>query len=142
MASQLPSFDVLMDLAQNNPEQLENIRKSISEEIIQDASPRIRHRLEGINFKVDMERQRSKTPLQSCIRVAALMHDSFTQMREELDTLFQPAPAPYLTNPKTLADDNTKDESSDNRSERRHTLKGRPLNTNNIVPFTRPSAHN
>ncbi|WP_086480276.1 DUF3135 domain-containing protein [Oceanospirillum sanctuarii] len=92
MASQLPSFDVLMDLAQNNPEQLEDIRKSLSEEIIRDASPRIRHKLEGINFKVDMERQRSKTPLQSCIRITALMHDSFNQMREELDILFQPPP--------------------------------------------------
>lgn len=91
MANQLPSFDVLMDLAQNNPEQLEDIRNLLSKEIIQDASPRIRHKLEGIIFKVDMERQRSKTPLQSCIRIAALMHDSFNQMREELDTLFQPS---------------------------------------------------
>ncbi len=143
MASQLPSFDVLMDLARNNPEQLENIRQSMSEEIIQDASPRIRHKLEGINFKVDMERQRSKTPLQSCIRVAALMHDSFSQMREELDTLFQPAPAPYLANPKALTDDVTDDDSSEPRSDRRNSAhKGRPLNTNNIVPFARPSAHN
>lgn len=146
MASQLPSFDVLMDLARNNPEQLENIRKSMSEEIIQDASPRIRHKLEGINFKVDMERQRSKTPLQSCIRVAALMHDSFSQMREELDTLFQPAPAPYLANPKALTDDVTDDNSpelpSDRRSAHSCAHKGRPLNTNNIVPFARPSAHN
>ncbi|MDX1319491.1 MAG: DUF3135 domain-containing protein [Oceanospirillum sp.] len=148
MASQLPSFDVLMDLARNNPEQLENIRKSMSEEIIQDASPRIRHKLEGINFKVDMERQRSKTPLQSCIRVAALMHDSFSQMREELDTLFQPAPAPYLANPKALTDDVTDDDHSEHRSDRHRRSghnsahKGRPLNTNNIVPFARPSAHN
>ncbi|MFG1489079.1 DUF3135 domain-containing protein [Oceanospirillum sp. HFRX-1_2] len=90
MASQLPSFDVLMDLARNNPEQLEDIRKLLSEEIIRDASPRIRHKLEGINFKVNMERQRSKNALQSCIRITALMHDSFNQMREELDVLFQP----------------------------------------------------
>lgn len=93
MASQLPSFDVLMDLAQNNPEQLEDLRKTFTDEIIRDASPRIRHKLEGINFKVNMERQRSKTPLQSCIRIAALMHDSFNQMREGLDILLQP-PAP------------------------------------------------
>lgn len=92
MASQLPSFDVLMDLAQHHPDQLEDIRRTLSEEIIRDASPRIRPKLEGINFKVDMERQRSRTPLQSCIRITALMHESFNQMREELDTLFQPPP--------------------------------------------------
>lgn len=92
MASQLPSFDTLMDLAQNHPEQLEAIRRSLSAEIIEQASPRIRRKLEGINFRVDMERRRSRTPLQSCIRVAAMMHDSFCRMQTELDTLFTPIP--------------------------------------------------
>ncbi|OOV88068.1 DUF3135 domain-containing protein [Oceanospirillum linum] len=92
MTTQLPSFDVLMDLAQNNPEQLEQIRNVLSEEIIQNASPRARNKLKGIIFRVDMERQRSKTPLQSCIRIAVLMQASYGQMREKLDLLFQAQP--------------------------------------------------
>jgi len=119
MASQLPSFDVLMDLAQNNPEQLENLRKSLTEEIIHDTHPNLRHKLEGINFKVDMERQRCKTPLQSGIKIAALMHDSFDQMRDELDALFKPinqAPNQSTDRPSTLS---------------------RPRN-DNVIPFIRP----
>lgn len=87
MASRLPSFDRLMDLAQNNPEELESLRQSLSDEIIQSASPQFRARLEGLNFQINMERQRCKTPLQSCIRMADMMHDSFDQMRERLHNL-------------------------------------------------------
>lgn len=92
MASQLPSFDVLMELAQNDPEKLEEIRHRLSQEILDDATPAIRQKLEGLNFRINMERQRSKNPLQSCIRITALMHDSFDKMREELDVLVGPAP--------------------------------------------------
>jgi len=99
MTSPLPSFDVLMELAQNNPEQLETLRKTLTDEIIHHTSPRMRQKLEGINFKIDMERQRCKTPLQSCIKIAALMHDSFDQMRTELDALFQPF---IIVNKKTI----------------------------------------
>lgn len=123
MASQLPSFDVLMDLAQNNPEALEAIRQQMSEEIIQDASPGLRHKLEGINFKVNMERQRAKTPLQSCIRITALMHDSFEQMREELDVLFKPVNTPLKLLPEAGC------------------VTSEPLATHtasNVLPFIRP----
>lgn len=127
MATQLPSFDVLMDLAQNHPEKLENIRRSLSEEIIRDASPRIRHRLEGINFKVDMERQRSKNPLQSCIRITALMHDSFNQMREELEIL--------LHSPSPLREINELPPAANSPSAL--PCKG----DSKVIPFSRPNKH-
>ena len=87
MASQLPSFDVLMELAQNDPEKLEEIRQKLSEEIFADATPHLRPKLEGLNFRINMERQRSKNAMQSCLRISALMHDSFEKMRQELDVL-------------------------------------------------------
>ena len=90
MASPLPSFDVLMELAQNNPEELEQIRIQLSQEILDDATPRLKQRLEGLNFRMNMERQRAKNPLQCCIRITALMHDSFDRMRDELTTLVEP----------------------------------------------------
>jgi len=92
MVSQLPSFDVLMELARNNPEKLEEIRQQMSAEILADATPSVRAKLEGLNFRIDMERQRCKNPLQSCMRITALMHDSFDRMREELDILVAPQP--------------------------------------------------
>lgn len=95
MASPLPSFDVLMELAQNHPEELEQIRIQLSQEILDDASPRLKQRLEGLNFRMEMERQRAKNPLQCCIRITALMHDSFDRMRMELTTLVEPCP-PHL----------------------------------------------
>ncbi|OPX54153.1 Protein of unknown function [Oceanospirillum multiglobuliferum] len=92
MASPLPSFDVLMELAQNHPEELEQIRIQLSQEILDDATPRLKQRLEGLNFRMNMERQRAKNPLQCCIRITALMHDSFDRMRTELTTLVEPCP--------------------------------------------------
>ncbi|WP_417597884.1 DUF3135 domain-containing protein [Oceanospirillum sp.] len=110
--TQLPSFDVLMDLAQNNPEQLETMRNTLSEEIIQNASPRARNKLKGIVFRVNMERRRSKTPLQSCIRIAALMQASCGQMREKLGLLkSQPL---YLVN---------------------RTERPKPEQADNVLPF-------
>ncbi len=113
MTTQLPSFDVLMDLAQNNPEQLEKMRNTLSEEIIQNASPRARNKLKGIIFKVNMERRRSKTPMHSCIRIAALMQASYGQMREKLDLLLQSQPL-YLV---------------------KRTEKPKPEQTDNVLPF-------
>lgn len=93
MASPLPSFDVLMDLAQNDPDKLEEIRQKLSAEIMADATPTLRPKLEGLNFRINMERQRSKNAMQSCLRITALMHDSFDKMRHELDVLVNPSPA-------------------------------------------------
>lgn len=47
-------------------------------------------RLRGLQFRIDCQRQLAKNNLDSCIRIAAMMHDSFYSMRCEMVHLNNP----------------------------------------------------
>jgi hypothetical protein len=81
----LPEFEELMRLAKENPEELERIRKNAIEELIQQAPEHHQRRLRGLQFQVDMEREKAKNPMDSCVRVSRLMHDSFSKLRDTLN---------------------------------------------------------
>ena len=81
----LPEFEELMKLAKENPEELERIRKNAIEDLIQNAPEKHQRRLRGIQFQVDMEREKAKNPMDSCIRISRLMHDSFSKLRDTLN---------------------------------------------------------
>src|SRR5690606_39594129 len=42
-------------------------------------------KLRGLQFRVDMERRRAKSPMAACIAISAMMHDSFDQLRQALN---------------------------------------------------------
>ena len=71
MTTRLPAFEVLVDMARNDPEGLETLRRSLTNAVIATASSEIsRRRLEGLQFRVDLERRRAQTPLTlACIAV-------------------------------------------------------------------------
>jgi len=81
----LPEFDALMKMAKEDPEALENLRQTAVEELIQSAPLNQQRRLRGLQFQVDMERQKAKNPMDSCIRISRLMHDSFSKLRDTLN---------------------------------------------------------
>lgn len=83
----LPSFDELKAMAAERPEELENLRKRMTDQILSDAPADRRRRLEGIVFKIDAERRRSKNPLQACIRISQMMMDSVTDLRDAVNML-------------------------------------------------------
>lgn len=85
MTSALPDFDDLVKLAQENPEELENLRQRLCDELIQSAPQEYRRRLRGIQFQIDMERKRAKTPMAACLKISEMMHDSFSQLRDALN---------------------------------------------------------
>ena len=94
MYLRLPEFEILMDMARNDPDGLEELRRRLCAQIIEQASPARRPRLRGLQFQVDMERRRSSTPLGALIRISAMMHASLRQLSVAFN-----APTPHPERP-------------------------------------------
>ncbi len=85
MRSGLPAFEVLVDMARNDPQGLEALRKSLTEAVIDSASNEItRRRLKGLQFKVDMECEKATTPLAACIRISEMMCRSLADLHRSM----------------------------------------------------------
>ena len=81
----LPAFDVLVDMARNDPQGLETLRRSLTDAVIAAASNDItRKRLQGLQFRVDMERRRATTPLAATIRISEMMCQSLADLHRSL----------------------------------------------------------
>lgn len=85
MQRYLPSFDTLRDLAQNDPTELERLRIELCEQLIHEAPQQYRRRLRGLQFRIDMERRKAKSPMAACITISGMMHDSFDKLRMALN---------------------------------------------------------
>ena len=83
-------FDYWASLNKENPELFEHERRKLIDEHIKHYRYSAK-RMRGIQFKIDIERQRSKCPLGACIRLSNLMmnhfHDEFISAVNELDNL-------------------------------------------------------
>ncbi len=85
MKSRLPAFDVLVEMARNDPEGLETLRRSLTEAVIDAASTeQTRKRLKGLQFRVDMERKRASTPLGATIRISEMMCRSLADLHRSM----------------------------------------------------------
>jgi len=91
MKVRLPAFDVLVDMARNDPQGLETLRRSLTNAVITAApTEQARRRLRGLQFRIDMERQRATTPLAATIRLSELMCHSLARLHRSMvepDTL-------------------------------------------------------
>ena len=79
-------FEAWATLARENPEEFERLREQEIRKVI-DARPDLRHRLEGLQFRIDAERKLARTPLKACLRISTLMWDSFYDLKDQLDGL-------------------------------------------------------
>lgn len=80
----LPSFDALMVLARERPDELEAMRQDLCREIIASAPNRIKDRLEGLQFQINMERRLSKSAVGACVRISSMMNDSLQELKQVL----------------------------------------------------------
>jgi hypothetical protein len=81
----LPAFDAMASLARRDPAALERLRDRLTDEIIRHAAtPDARRRLEGLKFRIDMERRRTPDALAACVRISALMHSSLAELKTAL----------------------------------------------------------
>ncbi|WP_429057933.1 DUF3135 domain-containing protein [Aeromonas jandaei] len=81
---ELPDFDTLKELAASEPSRLDAILEQQIEQLMARASPDQRRRLRGLQFKIDGQRRLAKNNLDSCIRIANMMRDSFYLMGSEM----------------------------------------------------------
>jgi DNA polymerase II small subunit/DNA polymerase delta subunit B len=86
---ELPAFDQLKAMANENPEALEQLRNRLVSEVIERAPTHQRAQLEGLQFVLDMERRRAKNPMQCCIRMSQLMHERVERLRQCLKDTMQ-----------------------------------------------------
>lgn len=82
---ELPDFDQLRLLADTNPEELESLRLAYSQKLIDSAPERLKKRLNGLMFIINMEARRSKNPMRNCIKISQLMMDSFVDLKDILN---------------------------------------------------------
>lgn len=80
------NFEAWAKLARENPEEFERRREQEIREVI-DARPDLRHRLAGLQFRIDAERKLARTPLKACLRISTLMWNSFYDLKDRLDGL-------------------------------------------------------
>jgi hypothetical protein len=79
-------FEAWATLARDNPEEFERRRRAAIDSLIA-SSPANRRRLEGVQFRIDMERRLAHSPLKACLRVSEMMWDTFLELRTELTEL-------------------------------------------------------
>ncbi len=68
-------FDEWAELANSDPEAFEERRRKAVEELIASAPPRLRKRLGQLQWRIDAERKRCRTPMVACMRLYDMMWD-------------------------------------------------------------------
>jgi len=85
MNPDLPDVDTLIAMAQEDPERLELLRRSMMAALVDSApNEQIKKRLRGLQFRIDMERERSKTPMDACLTLSDMMHESLAELHRAL----------------------------------------------------------
>lgn len=69
-------FDEWVELAKEDPAAFEARRDALLREAIDQAPLHFRKKLQGLQFQVDMIRERSAHPMGACVRIGSLMMDS------------------------------------------------------------------
>lgn len=87
MRRKLPAFDVLVDMARNDPDRLEKLRQRLTRHVIEGAqTDDKKRRLEGLQFRVDMERRKAGSPLAATIRISEMMCHSLADLHKSMVT--------------------------------------------------------
>lgn len=81
---ELPDFESLRYLAEEKPEELEQLRQRYCRELIDNAPERFRHKLSGLLFRIDMENRLGRNSIQRCVRLSQMMMDSFSELQDAL----------------------------------------------------------
>jgi len=89
-------FDEWLLLARRDPAAFEERRTALIEDFLGRFPPPEQRRLRGLQFRIDMERRRARTPMAACLRLSSLMWDSLLGthgLRNALDKLLHDASA-------------------------------------------------
>lgn len=91
-------FDSWHQLARDDPDAFEALRRTyINSYISQASTDMVRTRLSRLQWRIDRERELSATPMAACIRLNAMMWDSFAGEQGLTKTLQHVSYAPSLS---------------------------------------------
>lgn len=94
-------FEEWARLAREDPAAFEQRRREAVQAVIASAPEHLHQRLHGLQFRLDLERSRSSTPLGACVRLNSLMWAGFHRLRHELNAAAHPGQAaPTAGEPK------------------------------------------
>ena len=79
-------------LAREDGAEFERQRRAAIDSLIAQAPLSQQQRLRGLQFRLDLERSRSSTALGACVRMNRLMWESFSHLREQLNSLSKGTP--------------------------------------------------
>ena len=68
-------FDEWAKLAKENPDAFENKRQQMIQDVIDTSSPKIRCRMQGLQWQIDQIRATSTNPMASCLKISQMMWD-------------------------------------------------------------------
>lgn len=97
LPNQNPDHAELSRLARDDPEAFEAVRQQLIGDLIHRAPEKIQRRLEGLQFRVDHIRRRSRNSLGATVKIYQMMWHSFMTLRHELMTFREPAARPQRT---------------------------------------------
>jgi len=84
MHRDLPDFDTLVTLHKEQPEELERIRTELTDAILENTTGESRRRLQGLQFRINMELRRARTPEARVIKISSMMHEAFAELNHVL----------------------------------------------------------
>jgi hypothetical protein len=84
-------FDEWASLAKVEPEEFEQRRSDSIRGLIANAG-RTDQRLQGLQFRIDMERTLARTAMKSCLTTYTLMWDSFFDLNDALQKMLHKSP--------------------------------------------------
>ncbi|GEM_PF-4036548 len=70
-------------LAQQDPDAFEAMRAALLDEFIRNSPPHIQRRLEGIQWKVDLIRERAESPAEVLAGISEMMWESAEHLRQK-----------------------------------------------------------
>ena len=85
MPASLPDFNTLKYMAEQDPQGLEQLRQEKILALIESSPEAYRHRLRGLQFQIDVQRRLAKNPMQACLNISRMMHDSLHLLQEKLN---------------------------------------------------------
>lgn len=80
-------FERWAELATNDPEQFEEMRRAAIDEFLQSVSSERRQRLQRLQWRVDRVRERCSTPMAATIAISGMMWDSFYALHDRYQDL-------------------------------------------------------
>jgi uncharacterized protein DUF3135 len=69
-------FDEWVKLAKEDPDAYEEMRKKMIQEVIDNTTPEIKRRMEGLQWQIDQVRSTSANPMSSCLKISKMMWDN------------------------------------------------------------------